>query len=402
MPTFYYRAARTDGSILEERIQAEDEVGLRQRLEREGYLILSLSKQQRAQIFSTSLFHRRHSGREFLVFNQEFLALLRAGLPIVKIFEILADRSDHPGFASALSRIREEIKAGSAISDGMAKEQNYFPDLYISSLRAGEKSGNLIEIIARYIDYQRKILAVRKKVISALTYPSFLLAVGVGVMLFLLVFVMPSFTEIYQDSNADLPALTRSLLAVVALFRSHFIVMLSLLALVGVGLRLIFSQQWGRDFYDRAALFFPLIRGITLKHYIIRITRTLGAVLKSGISLVPALQMTAEAMSNRKVKAMIMTATERVKEGASLSQAFGEMRLMPKMALEMIAVGEVTGALEEMLLQVADFHEDELDLYLTRVTTWVEPVLLLIMGGVVAIILIAMYLPIFHLAGAIR
>lgn len=402
MPTFYYRAARTDGSILEERTQAEDEVGLRQRLEREGYLILSLSKQRRAQVFSASLFQRRHSGREFLVFNQEFLALLRAGLPIVKIFEILVERSDHPGFASALSRIREEIRAGTAISDGMAKEPRYFPELYVSSLRAGEKSGNLIEIITRYIDYQKKILAVRKKVIAALTYPSFLLAVGVAVMLFLLVFVMPSFTEIYQDSKADLPALTRSLLAVVALFRSHAIVMLCVLALIALALRILYSQKWGKDFYDRAALLLPLVRGITLKHYIIRITRTLGAVLKSGISLVPALQMTAEAMSNQRVRAMIWTATGRVKEGASLSQAFGEMRLMPKMALEMIAVGEATGALEEMLLQVADFHEDELDLYLTRVTTWVEPALLLLMGGVVAIILIAMYLPIFHLAGAIR
>jgi len=179
-------------------------------------------------------------------------------------------------------------------------------------------------------------------------------------------------------------------------------VMLCVLALSALGLRVVYFQKWGKDFYDRAALLLPLIRGITLKHYIIRITRTLGAVLKSGISLVPALQMTAEAMSNQRVRAMILTATGRVKEGASLSQAFGEMRLMPKMALEMIAVGEATGALEEMLLQVADFHEDELDLYLTRITTWVEPALLLLMGGVVAIILIAMYLPIFHLAGAIR
>jgi type IV pilus assembly protein PilC len=284
----------------------------------------------------------------------------------------------------------------------MAKERGYFPELYTSSLRAGEKSGNLLEIIGRYIDYQRKLLAVRKKVVAALAYPSFLLGVGLGVMVFLLIYVMPSFSEIYRDANTELPSLTRVLLSLVTFLRAHLITLLALVALGAVGARLAYHQRWGRRTYDLSMLRIPLIRAILLKHYIIRIARTLGAVLKSGIPLVPALEMTREAMANGVVAERIEQATDRVKEGVSLSNALAETDLMPRMVIEMISVGEATGALEEMLLQVADFHEDELDLYLSRVTTWVEPALLLLMGGVIAIILIAMYLPVFHLAGAIR
>ncbi|HET6370309.1 MAG TPA: type II secretion system F family protein [Nitrospiria bacterium] len=402
MPTFNYRVARTDGTILESRVQAEDEEGLRRRLEGEGYLILSLSMAKGVLPSVQNFSFGRYSGREFLIFNQEFLVLLKAGLPVVKIFEILEERSGQPGFGQALGRIRQEVKNGSAISDAMINERRYFPELYTSSLRAGEKSGNLIEIIGRYIEYQKKILAVRKKVVSALAYPSFLLIIGLGVMLFLLIYVMPSFSEIYQDSKAELPALTRTMLAIVTFSRAHLLTLFGLLILLGVGARLLYMQRWGRKVYDWLILKTPFLRSITLKHYIIRMTRTLGSVLKSGIPLVPALQMTADAMANGVVATKVQSATERVKEGVSLSNAFGEMGIMPKMALEMISVGESTGALEEMLMQVADFHEDELDLYLSRVTTWVEPVLLLLMGGIVAIILIAMYLPIFHLAGTIQ
>lgn len=402
MPTFYYRAARSDGSILEEQTQAEDENGLRQKLEKDGYLILSVSKAKGMFSFSFDMGSRRYSGRDFLVFNQEFSALLRAGLPIIKIFEVLVERSSHPGFSSALTNIREDIKNGYAISDAMAKERYFFSELYVSSLRAGEKSGNLIEIIGRYIDYQRKLMAVQKKVVSALTYPSILLLLGLGVVVFLLLYVLPSFSEVYRDSQAELPQITLFLLTGVHAVREHVYTILGLFFVSLVGGRLLYLQSWGRRLYDWLLLKIPIIRSIMLMHYVIRITRTLGAVLKSGIPLVPALQMTFEAMTNSVVIGKIQTATERVKEGGTLSNAFAEMQLMPKMALEMISVGEATGGLEELLFQVADFHEDELDLYLSRVTTWFEPMLLAIMGVLIAFVLIAMYLPVFNLAGAIR
>lgn len=404
MPTFYYRVATTDGSILEQREQADNELGLRQRLEKEGYLVLSISSQKGGIAFASSqeLLHRRFTGRDFLVFNQEFLALLRAGLPVLKIFEILIDRSPHPGFHASLSRIREEIRTGSAISDAMSRERRYFSELYVSSLRAGEKSGNLAEIVIRYIDYQKKLLAVRKKVVSALAYPSFLLAVGLGVMAFLLIYVMPTFAQIYQDSKDALPHLTLWLLRVVSFLRANTLPLVGLLIVSAIGLRLFFRTPAGKKAYDRLILTTPWIRSIVLKHYVIQMCRTLGTVLRSGIPMVMALQMTGEAMANGIVASKIRKAMEKVREGGALSQALTEMGLLPKMAIEMVGVGETTGSLEEMLFQVADFTEDELDLLLSRVTTWVEPILLLIMGGIVAMILIAMYLPVFNLAGTIR
>lgn len=401
MALFSYRVAKGDGTIVTQQEEAESESLLRSRLEEQGYLVLSISKTIGLSLPTLSM-QRRLPPRDFLVFNQELMALLKAGLPIMKIFDVLVDRGSQPGFVEALKTVQQDIRSGSAMSDAMAKHPGYFSDLYVSSLRAGEKSGNLVEVIGRFMDYQKKILEVKKKVVGALAYPSFLLAIGFGVLGFLLIYVMPSFTEIYEGSQVDLPLFTKVLLGLVHFIQGNLLLLSVAAAGLGALLWSLYQSGWGRAQADRLSLSFPFIKPIVRRHHLIRISRTLSTILKSGIPLVEAIRMVASSMTNRVVRDDVGRAGEAVKTGIGISAALSQIDLFPKISIEMIAVGESTGSLEEMLNEVANFHEEELDLYLSRVTTWVEPVLLLTIGSLVAMILIAMYLPIFHLAGTIR
>lgn len=401
MALFSYRVAKGDGTIVTQQEEAESESLLRSRLEEQGYLVLSISKTIGLSLPTLSM-QRRLPPRDFLVFNQELMALLKAGLPIMKIFDVLVDRGSQPGFVEALKTVQQDIRSGSAMSDAMAKHPGFFSDLYVSSLRAGEKSGNLVEVIGRFMDYQKKILEVKKKVVGALAYPSFLLAIGFGVLGFLLIYVMPSFTEIYEGSQVDLPLFTKVLLGLVHFIQGNLLLLSVAAAGLGALLWSLYQSGWGRAQADRLSLSFPFIKPIVRRHHLIRISRTLSTILKSGIPLVEAIRMVASSMTNRVVRDDVGRAGEAVKTGIGISAALSQIDLFPKISIEMIAVGESTGSLEEMLNEVANFHEEELDLYLSRVTTWVEPVLLLTIGSLVAMILIAMYLPIFHLAGTIR
>ena len=403
MPQFAYRIAKGDGTILEDRTEAEDEVTLREQLEGKGYLVFSI---RRAAGFSLPQirfdFKSKLTPREFLAFNQEFLALIKAGLPIIRALDILVDRVELSSFREALRGIRQEIKGGSSIADAMSKYPQQFPELYVSSLRAGERSGNLAEIIERYNQYQRRMIAVWKKVRAALTYPIFLLAVSFAIVAFLLVYVMPTFSEIYRESDAQIPLPTQILLHFVQLLRGNI-----LWIILALGASVFFLRVWSRTASGRVSLqrFFlrlPLVGDIMIKSYLIQITRTLSAILSGGIPLVTALEMVADAITNQAISVKVHEMRERVKEGISLASAFEKTGFMPRLTVEMVGVGEATGALEQLLTNAAEFHEEELDILLARVTTWVEPLLLLFMGTMVATIVIIMYLPVFNLAGTIR
>ncbi len=402
MPSFRYRAARPDGTLVEARADAESEWALRTQLENQGLLVFELSGRGGvAKLWRQPLKGGRLSLREFLIFNQEFLALVRAGLPILKAFELLAERTTQPGFQAALQAVRKEIRGGASISDAMAQSPRFFPDLYRASLRSGEQTGNLVEVLQRYIAYLKLVITVREKVIKALAYPAFLIVIGAAVVAFLLIYVMPTFSEIYGQSKAELPAATRLLLTAVELGT----VWLPWVLAGGVGL-VAGLYQWmrtpaGRMVFDRYSLRVPLVGDVLLKSQVIRIARTLATVLAGGIPLLSALGITSGAITNRMLSQALEAATDRVRQGVGLAAALREQRIMPRMTLEMIEVGETTGSLETMLQDVAEFHEGELDLRLSQLTTWIEPVLLLVMGILVGGIVIVMYLPVFQIAGTV-
>ncbi len=400
MPLFSYRVAKTDGTILQRQVEAEDEARLKERLEAEGLLVLSLSP---ATGFASPLSLRTGlSARDFLAFNHELRVLLKAGLPIMQVLDILSEGQWKPAFSAALKNVQQGVREGSAISDAMARHPAFFPELYVASLRAGEKSGNLVEVIARFMVYQRKLIDLRKKVFAALSYPSFLLLFGGLVLAFLIFYVIPTFAEMYEGAQKSLPLVTRILLGGVHYAQASMIVWLPG-GLLGLFLLYrSYQSERGRSFYEKVALRLPILGPIVQRNYLIRITRTLSTILKSGMPVVGALRIMSDSMGNRVVRRQLEAVDEEIRRGGKLAVAFSHIGFFPKITVEMIGVGEMTGALEEMLNEVADFHEEEMDLYLSRVTTWIEPALLMVVGLVIAFVLVAMYLPIFQLAGTIQ
>jgi type IV pilus assembly protein PilC len=396
---FHYRAARSDGSIIETDIEGETERHIRTQLENQGLLILDLNGPGTQALPKFTSRNRSLSLREFLIFNQEFLALVKAGLPMLRCFDLLAERSTQPGFTQALQGVRERIRGGAAISEAMAQYPSYFSELFQASIRSGEQAGNLPEVLSRYIAYLKLLIGVREKVLRALAYPAFLVVFGFGVVGFLLMYVLPSFSDVYSESRVELPWATQMLLNFVNSAGTWL--PLGGFLLVGGSLAFVWWRRTpsGRRQLHRLMLGLPLLGDVILKNQAIRLTRTLATILAGGIPLLTALQITGKAMTNMVVADGIQAAVTQVREGRSLSDALKRQGFLPRMTVEMIEVGETTGSLETMLLEVAEFHEGELDLNLSRLTTWIEPLLLVLMGILVGGIVIIMYLPIFELAG---
>ena len=403
MPHFHYRAARPDGSIIENTTEGDSEHSIRTNLEGQGLLILELGIPKGAGSLFSSLQRTRKplSLREFLVFNQEFLALLKSGLPMLRSFDILTERTKSGGFQQALQGIREGIRGGASISEAMGAQPGHFPELYRASIQSGEHAGNLPEVLQRYISYLKLLIGVREKVVNALIYPSFLVIFGVATGGFLLAFVMPTFADVYAESNNELPFATQVMLDFVNGVGSWAPSVLLGLAVMGGGYYWWARTPKGKWTIHKVLLRLPLLGDVILKNQVIRLTRTLATVLAGGIPVLSALQVTAKAMTNKVFAHSLTSAMNHVREGMSLSQSLKQEGFLPRMTIEMIEVGETTGALESMLLEVSEFHEGELDVQLSRLTTWIEPVLLIGMGAFVGGIVIIMYLPIFQLAGAV-
>jgi type IV pilus assembly protein PilC len=402
MPQFRYRAARPNGTLVEARIDGDSEGTVRVQLAQQGLLLFSLDWTRSSTSPALSSFKSgRLSLREFLVFNQEFLALVRAGLPILKLFDLLIERCLHPTFRTALQGVRQEIRGGASLSEAMTHYPTQFSDLYRASLQSGEHTGNIAEVLQRYIAYLKLVISVREKVAKAMAYPVFLILVGLAVMAFLLMYVMPTFAEVYGQSQTQLPTPTRLLLILV----ENLQIWLPWLIVCTAGpAPLIYRwarSEDGRKTLDRLSLRAPFIGDVLLKSQIIRVARTLSTVLAGGIPLLLGLQITSGAITNRVIAEALSHTTDRVRQGNGLAASLKQEGFLPPMTLEMIAIGEATGALESMLQDVAEFHEGEMDLRLSQLTTWIEPMLLLVMGFLVGGIVIAMYLPVFQLAGTV-
>ncbi len=401
MLQFHYRAARTDGSIIEGKTNGLSEAAVRSQLETQGLFVLQLKGPK--HWLDAAAGHKRRGHvplRDFLIFNQQFVALVKAGLPILRTFDLLTERAVNPAFQQALQEVREGIRGGASISEAMGVQPSYFPELYRSTIQSGEHTGNLIDVLQRYIVYIKLLIDIREKVGKALAYPVFLMLIGIGVAAFLLVFVIPTFVDVYAQSNANLPGPTQMLLDVVtsAVIWGPWAV--GILLVSGIGGYLWSKTDQGQYQIHRLLLTLPLTGGIVSNNQIIRFSRTLATILAGGLPLLTALSMTSDAMTNKVFSQALVRATSRVREGMGLAASLKEEEFLPRMTVEMIEVGESTGALKAMLEEVAEFHESEIDIYLNKLN-WLEPILLLFMGVLVGGIVVIMYLPIFNIAGAL-
>jgi type IV pilus assembly protein PilC len=399
---FRVKAGWPDGSVAEQSVMAIDGGAARMEVERRGGHVFEVKKQGFRFGGKKAPGKGHVKMNEFLIFNQELIALLKAGLPVVRSFEILLERQKSPTLRRVLGDVRERVNSGMSISEAFAEEGDLFPRLYWTSLKAGEKSGEIEAVLRRYLKYQKTVLALTRKVASTLVYPAILIALSAGLITILMTYVIPRFTEFFADFNAELPLLTVVVLSIATFLRTHFLLLAAAIGGAGFLVSRWLKTATGREWFDGAILRIPIVGGIFRRFAITQFTRSLGTLLGGGTPLVPALENAADAIGNRSVSRRVRSVVPKVREGRELWKTLEETGIFTDLTIEMIKVGESSGALEEMLAAVSEFYDEEIDLLLARVISFVEPTILVLMGGVIVTILLSVYLPMFRLMSAIK
>jgi type IV pilus assembly protein PilC len=392
MAEFVVKLADERGRVMEQVQTASTAEELRARFAHAGYHVFSVKA--RSGFGGGS--RRKVKLEQFLIFNQQFLTLIRAGLPILGSIQMLGKTQKNTHFAGQLEDVANRVKTGEAISAAF-EAQSGIPVMYTTSLLAGERSGNLQEVMERYVNFQRVSLTFRKKLISSLIYPGVLLTLVCGLMIFMFTVVVPQFAKLYDQLGNKLPGITLDLLAF-GTFMQHNILWLALGLLIGGVVLWRFSlTDKGRDVLDSVRIKMPVAGKIWVKYQVAQFSRTLSTLLTGGLPLVPSLETAARSIASRKVSKAVLTSISTVREGKSLAESLNKTEVFPTLATEMIAVGEQTGALPAMLNSVAEFFEEDVATALTAALALIEPAILILMGIVVVFILISLYLPIFSL-----
>lgn len=397
MTLFKVKAGTLEGKVLYKEVEAASHDDLVRRLGKEGLYPIDI-RARGALKDAVSLFAGkgiRHA--ELLVFNHGLATLLKAGLPVVDSLETLRKTIRNPGLAEAVAGVINGIKAGSTLSEALGKYPEAFPPLYTASIGAGERTGDLIPAINGFIQYQKRMEAIRKKVVSSATYPLVLAFASAVVVVFLLIYVVPSFTRIYLDVGTDLPAATRALIAVTGFLKGRIIFAAAALSAAIVGMRFFFKTGDGRARLDKLKLSLPMLGEIYHGYAVSKFSRTLGTVLKSGLPLVQALQLSDGVLNNTFLQAKLERIIKKTKEGGTVSDAMDKEGFMPELSLRMFSAGERSANLPEVLSEIADFNEEDLSHRVEILTDLIEPALMVIMGLVIGTIVVLMYLPIFQL-----
>jgi type IV pilus assembly protein PilC len=399
--TLKYADAR--GEIHQQVAEAGSEREIRDRYTEQGFLVYSVKPRSEISglVGRSPRSRKRINLEKFLIFNQQFVTLIRAGLPILKSLDLLAERLTDPKLSVYIKGVRGEVRNGSLLSDAFAR-QGVFPSIYVTTVLAGERSGSLAEVIERFIAYQKLSLSVRKKLLVSLMYPAVLITLVAVIIVFLVTYVVPNFAQLYASMQAQLPLPTQILIAVGTTARNY--VVLGFVAFIAG----IFAFRWwarterGSELVDRALLKLPVAGEVWLKYQVAQFSRVLGTLLIGGIPLLQALDTAADSLGTQVLKKVLQQAVKLVREGQSLSSALRVTKVFPGLSIDMIEVGESTGALPAMLGSVAEFYEDDVATRTTAALSLIEPVIMIFMGIFVAFVLVSLYLPIFSLADTIK
>jgi type IV pilus assembly protein PilC len=399
---FRCRLGTPGGEVIEGVYAADNEARLRREFEEKGLYVLAIRQAGRRALGGLALPQRRSvPSREFLVFNQELATLLKAGMPLVQSLDILRRRVHNPVFKGVLDDVHERVRAGSALSEAFEAHGALFPGVYTASLLAGEKAGNLEQVLRRYVSYVKVVSGVRRKTASALVYPIILLLLSLVVVTIIVVRVVPEFSDFYNQFGKELPWSTRLIVAISHVVTTYFVLIFGAIAAVVLGVWGWVQQPGQKRRLDRLTLRIPAIGPIAQKFSTSQASRTLATLLGGGIPLVNALDVTSRSLANQYMAGELTTAGEKVREGVALATAMQESGAFPDVAIKMVEVGESTGALQEMLNSLSDFYDEEIETNLGRFVTLVEPILLVVMGLIIAGLLLALYLPLFQLSSAL-
>jgi type IV pilus assembly protein PilC len=398
--TLKYADAR--GEIHQQTAEAGSERELRDRYTQQGFLVYSIKpRSEIAGLVEKPARKKKLHLEKFLIFNQQFVTLIRAGLPILKSLDLLAERLTDPKLSVYIKGVREEVRNGALLSDAFAK-QGVFPPIYVTTVLAGERSGALAEVIERFITYQKLSLSVRKKLLVSLMYPAVLVTLVIALIVFLVTYVVPNFAQLYSSMQAQLPLPTQILIAVGTTARNYVVLGFVTIIAAIFGFRYWSRTPRGSELVDRFLLKLPVAGEVWLKYQVAQFSRVLGTLLIGGIPLLQALDTAADSLGTQVLKRVLQQAVKMVREGQSLSQSLRQTKIFPALSIDMIEVGESTGALPAMLGSVAEFYEDDVATRTTAALSLIEPAIMIFMGIFVAFVLISLYLPIFSLADTIK
>lgn len=395
---FVCHVGTAEGRVLRQVRSAPTEEALRSELEREGLALVGLERGKATAITSArklSLGRRRVPLPLLLVFAQELAALLRAGLPLLQSLQMLATRQRDPRFKGHLEQVLERVRSGTELSAAFGELGDALPPLFASSLKAGERTGELEQVLTRFTRYLKLLLDARRKVYTALVYPTLLVGLSVGMLAIMAIYVVPKFELFYASMDADLPALTRLTMGTGKFLKSN------LLFIVAAGFVAAFAvDRWSRTGPGRLALArfrlsLPVLGGVFERFALSEYCRSLSTLVAGGLPLVQSLEISTSSIGNAWIQQKLTPVVPRVREGRSLHQSLAETGVVPQLAVDMVEVGEATGALDTMLANISTFLDEEIETRMARLLSVIEPVLLLVVGGLVAVLLISVYLPIF-------
>lgn len=403
MPKYLYQAKYMTGQPVQGEIEAGNEAEARVILRSKKLIPLRVvPKAAAAPKQAKGLFQPKVKAKDLQIFTRQFATLINSGIPVVQSIEILAQSSRVGFFSTSLKAVAKSVAEGKRLGDALSEFPTIFDKLYVNMVKAGEEGGVLDTVLGRLAVYIEKSVGIKRKVVGALYYPIIIMIVAVAVVVGILVFVIPKFKDLFGKAGKELPALTQWVINLSEGFQHHWLIIFGTTFGLGfVGFQ-YYSTEAGKQAFDQIVIDLPLFGPLVQKSAIARFSRTLSTLLSSGVGILEALEISGRTVGNYVVERAILKSKNSISEGKSITVPLAKEKYMPDMVVQMIGVGEQTGNLDSMLGKIADFYEDEVDVAVSALTSMIEPMLMVFLGGIVGVLVISMYLPVFSLAGAIQ
>ncbi|NPA95349.1 MAG: type II secretion system F family protein [Thermodesulfobacteria bacterium] len=401
MPVYIWVGIDPSGQETKGELEAKDEQTARLLLSRKKIRIKKLKKKPKDLLENISFLQPKVKTKDIVIFTRQLSTMIDAGLPLVRGLDILANQQENPTFKKMLTQIKSDVESGSTFADALKRYPKHFDRLYRNMVAAGEIGGILDDVLRRLSDYMEKAQALKAKVKSAMTYPIIVLAIAAVVLSIILIFVIPTFAKMFAESGAELPLPTQLVIQLSNFLKSYFFILIGGLFLIFIAFKKYYSTEKGKYLIDKLLLKAPVFGPLIKKVAVAKFTRTLGTLINSGVPIIEALNVAAGTAGNKVVENTIRKVKASISEGRSIAQPLMESKVFPPMVVQMISVGETTGALDAMLNKIADFYDQEVDATVDALTSMIEPFMIVFLGGTIGSIIIAMYLPIFKMAGVV-
>ena len=401
METYVWSGRTRDGQRQKGELAAKSKDEVISIMRKQNIMVTSVAARAKKLSINLPFLKPKASDKDIAIFTRQFATMIDAGLPLVQCLDILSKQADNKAFAAVINEIRQDVEAGSTYADSLKKHPAVFGDLYANMVAAGELGGILDTILNRLSKYIEKNIKLKRQVKAALFYPSTIVAVAFIVIIVLLVYVIPIFAKMFTDFGGTLPAPTRMVIGASNFMKSNILIIIGIMAAVIIGARKYYKTQNGRLVIDSIVLRMPVFGMLARKIAVAKFTRTLGTLISSGVPILDGLDIVAKTSGNKVVEKAIYATRQSISEGKTLSEPLEASKVFPPMVVQMIGVGETTGALDAMLSKIADFYDDEVDSTVGILTSLLEPILMIFLGIVIGFIVVAMYLPIFKMAGTI-